>query len=105
MNDEEFIVRICKLLGEFKHNRLKGNEEARVALSFMTQCKNKLLQYINEHGDDEIIEFKRCYVTQAPCDFEIRICIDDEFINELAGKGYAYKPEMSSSEKIVLHKI
>ena len=104
MNDTDFFNVITEQCDKLRRNRIEMEEEAKVAIKFMQLFKKKLLLYIEEHEDEEVIIFERNDVLQTTCECEMRQYMDYDFIKELLGKGYIYMDKASSKDAIVLRK-
>lgn len=104
MNDKEFTNFVIEQCKQLHHDRIMLEQQAKVALDFMRLFKKKLILHIENHKNDGIIQFKCEDVLESPCPCpcDIRQFMDDDLINELAMKGYAYIQEASSREVITL---
>lgn len=102
MSDEKFINFITEQCKKLHQDRIMMEQKAKVSIDFMRLFRNKLILHIEKHKNERIVRFRRKDVLESPCSCDIRQYMDNDLINELATKGYAYLHEASSCETIVL---
>ena len=102
MNDKEFTNFVIEQCEQLHHERIMLEQQAKVNLDFMRLLKKKLILHIENHKNDDIIQFKCEDVLESPCPCDIRQYMDSDLINELATKGYTYIQETSTRKVITL---
>lgn len=101
MNENEFFSWVGQLLSKFRKQTEETQEDARVATIFQNTFKPRLLQYLAENGGSPEINFKREEIVKEPCNYDIRICMDDETENACLVQGYLYLEDSSTPDTLV----
>ena len=105
MNDNDFFESVRKSLEKANKEVEEINENARIALIFHQEFKSHLIKRIMDAQDSKMVIINREDFITEPCNYDIRQCIDEDTINEIAITGYQYQQEQSNDESLIFTKI
>lgn len=105
MNDKDFFEFVRKFLEKADNEVTDINDNARIALIFHREFKSYLMKRIEEDNDSSTIIIERSDFITEPCNYDIRQCMDEDTINEIAITGYQYQQEQSNVQALVFKKV
>lgn len=105
MNDKDFFEFVRKFLEKADKEVMDINENARIALIFQREFKSYLMRCITEDKNSTTIIIERSNFITEPCNFDIRQCMDEDTINEIAITGYQYQQKQSNVETLFFKRI
>ncbi len=104
ISDEDFINLILKKLYELYRQRLQNEKIAREVLIFEELLKPQIRHIIESEKKELDVVVSRSDIIKEFHDYDIRKCMDNDFIWEIAKKGYQYCPEISTPSTLVFRK-
>lgn len=104
MTDKDFTKFVNKCLKNADKDVMEKNKNARIALKFEREFKSFLIKRINDTQGAKTVTIKRYEFIDEICNYDIRKCMDNDTINDIAIMGYQYHQEQSSDETLILIK-
>lgn len=80
------------------------NEEARIAIIFEKFFRTSFMQCLEKYAYTDELLFCREYIVKEACNFDIRRCMSDDFIDEAAKKGFEYRQDLSKPDVLIFQK-
>lgn len=104
MTDKDFTEFINKCLENADKDIEEMNESAGIALLFDREFKSFLIKRIKETQGAKTVSIKRCDFIDETCNYDIRKCMDDDTVNDIAILGYQYQQEQSCDGTLIFIK-
>ncbi len=104
MEDKRFFEFITSAINKTDEKNRQMNECARIALAIEQSFTPAFSRFLEKHKCDGVYWLSRKDIINEPCNYDIRKCMTDDFINVAAQKGYEYRQELSNPGGLVFYK-
>lgn len=105
MGEEEFKKYVKEELQELEEKKIHDNKKLRIHSIFQKYFKPALQKYIEIRQGKEELLYRRTDFIDEPCNYDIRTCMDDEYVQLIRSLGYNYVQMLSDSDRLVFQKI
>ncbi len=103
--DEKNYNCVEKILLKQREQIKKFDEMARVELIFEKKFRSTLISFIDSNVGVTEIRFEKSIILEEENNHDIRCNMDNDTINDIAGKGYAYREDLSNPNTLVFEKV
>ena len=102
--DNELLKFAKKIIENNDEIIREKEEEARIFLIFEERFKPLLIEYIDSNISQAELHFTKKVIMDEANNYDIRCKMNDDMINEVAGRGYSYRQDLSNSDELVFLK-